>query len=96
MKPLSHLRQRFLAVCRQMHPAAEEQGSLHTEMLHGALVGCVAAFLMASCFSLTYAMYAAVGGLCLGSVIGLLLWSASTAAPDDGVIPPAKGPRRQP
>ncbi|NMG64266.1 hypothetical protein GPA19_04810 [Azoarcus indigens] len=97
MKPLAHLRESFLAACRQLHPAAAaEQASLYTEMLHGALVGCVAAFLMASCFSLTFALYAAVGGLCLGSLIGLLLWSASAAAPDGGAIPPAKGPRRHP
>lgn len=96
MKTLDHLRASFLAVCRQLHQSADEQASLYTEMLHGAVVGGVAAFLMASCFSLTFAFYAAVGGLCLGSLIGLLLWSASAAAPDGGAIPPSKRPGRHP
>lgn len=68
----------------------------YDEMCRSALVGCGAALAIASGLPPPSVLAAAIAGFCAGSIIGLLLWSASPSLPEDPVLPPAPGQGRAP
>lgn len=73
-----------------------ERTTVYQEINRGALIGLtVCALATLGTGSATVVTWAAITGLSMGAIIGLLLWMGSDdATPEDPVVPPAPGQRR--
>ncbi|ANQ84997.1 hypothetical protein dqs_1959 [Azoarcus olearius] len=97
MKPadcLSILRRALWRAALLMRRGADTEVDLYAEMSRGAIVGCVAAALIALEFPAAGMVGMAMAGFCIGSVIGLLLFTSTAVLPEDPVLPPAPGQER--
>lgn len=68
--------------------------NVYQEIGTGALIGWGACILVSWNFSPLVGAVIALGGLCSGAVIGLLLWIGSAELPEERIAPPAERERR--
>lgn len=88
------LRLRTLARSLWRRLRLQQATSAHEEVVSGALIGWAACIVFSWGWPPLLMAASALCGLCVGAVIGLILWSGSQETPEEQIVPPARGEKR--